>query len=153
MGHDAEQSRAVLRTLGERRADGRLEEAVSAYRAALLQWTRDKVPLQWAMTQDNFGAALLTLGERESGTARLEEAVEAHGAALQEGRANKVPLDWAETRHDLGNARRGLGQREAATDQTKGCATLKMAQEHYAAAWRNFGGRARLLCGDRARQC
>jgi hypothetical protein len=42
------------------------------------------VPLDWAMTQNNLGNALRTLGERESGTARLQEAVAAYRAALEE---------------------------------------------------------------------
>ena len=46
-----------------------------AYRAALKERTRDRVPLDWATTQNNLGNALETLGDRESGTARLEEAV------------------------------------------------------------------------------
>jgi hypothetical protein len=33
------------------------------------------VPLDWAATQSNLGNALVTLGERESGTAHLTEAV------------------------------------------------------------------------------
>jgi len=42
---------------GERESGtARLEEAVAAYRAALEERTRDKVPLQWAMTQMNLGA-------------------------------------------------------------------------------------------------
>jgi hypothetical protein len=55
---------------------------VSAYREALKEYTRERVPLQWAMTQTNLGTALETLGERERGTARLEEAVVAYDAAL-----------------------------------------------------------------------
>ena len=51
--------------------------------AALEEWTRERVPLDWAMTQNNLGNALWTLGERESGTARLEEAVQAYHAALE----------------------------------------------------------------------
>ena len=35
--------------------------------------TRERVPLDWAMTQNNLGNALRVLGERESGTARLDE--------------------------------------------------------------------------------
>jgi hypothetical protein len=35
------------------------------------------------MTQNNLGAALQTLGEREDGTARLDEAVAAYRAALE----------------------------------------------------------------------
>ena len=62
-------------TLGERESGtARLEEAVAAYRDALKERTRERVPLDWAMTQNNLGSALLRLGERESGTARLEEA-------------------------------------------------------------------------------
>jgi exonuclease VII small subunit len=41
------------------------------------------VPLHWAMTQNNLGGALRTLGERESGTARLEEAIAAYRAAIK----------------------------------------------------------------------
>ena len=70
---------------GERESGtARLEEAVAAYRAALEERTRERVPLDWAMTQNNLGNALRTLGERESGTARLEEAVAAYRAALEE---------------------------------------------------------------------
>jgi Dioxygenase len=43
-----------------------------------------RVPLDWAMTENNLGTALWKLGERESGTARLEEAVAAFRAALEE---------------------------------------------------------------------
>ena len=71
-------------TLGERESGtARLEEAVAAYRAALEERTRERVPLDWATTQNNLGNALWTLGERESGTARLEEAVAAYRAALR----------------------------------------------------------------------
>ena len=35
------------------------------YRAALEERTRDRVPLDWAMTQNNLGTALETLGERD----------------------------------------------------------------------------------------
>jgi tetratricopeptide (TPR) repeat protein len=65
----------------------------------------------WATTQNNLGTALLTLGERESGTKRLEEAVEAYRAALQERTRERVPLQWAATQNNLGNALRTLGER------------------------------------------
>jgi hypothetical protein len=58
----------------------RLEEAVTAYHAALEELTRDRVPLDWATTQNNLAVALYRLGEQESGTARLEEAVTAYWA-------------------------------------------------------------------------
>ncbi len=87
----------------------RLEEAVSAYRAALQERTRERVPLDWAMTQNNLGNALATLGERESGTVRLEEAVSAYRAALQEYTRERVPLQWAMTQNNLGNALKFIG--------------------------------------------
>jgi hypothetical protein len=54
---------------------------VTAYREALKERTRDRVPLDWSMTQNNLGNALRTLGEREGGTRRLEEARAAIGMA------------------------------------------------------------------------
>ena len=70
----------------------RLEEAVEAFRLALEEWTRERVPLHWAATQNNLGVALATLGERESGTARLEEALAAFRLALEERTRERVPL-------------------------------------------------------------
>ena len=129
----------ALSTLGERESGtARLEEAVSAYRAALQERTREKVPLDWAMTQNNLANALRALGARESATVRLEEAVAAYRAALQERTRDKVPLDWAMTQNNLGNAFWSLGEREAETDKAKGCATLKTARDHYAAALEEF---------------
>ena len=60
LGDDAEQPRQrALRGLGERESGtARLEEAVAAYRAALEEWTRERVPLDWATTQNNLGNAL-----------------------------------------------------------------------------------------------
>ena len=91
----------TLSTLGEGESGtARLEEAVNAYRDALLERTRERVPLDWAMTQNNLGSALSTLGERESGTARLEEAVNAYRDALLEMTsgsqrpADLGPLQW-----------------------------------------------------------
>ncbi|HEV3276105.1 MAG TPA: hypothetical protein VG860_04765 [Terriglobia bacterium] len=70
--------------IGEQSGDAsRLQEAVVAYREALKEYTRERVPLAWAMTQNNLGNALGSLGERESGTERLEEAVVAYQQALE----------------------------------------------------------------------
>jgi hypothetical protein len=44
-----EPNETALETLGERESEtGKLEEAVAAYREALKEWTRERVPLQWA---------------------------------------------------------------------------------------------------------
>ena len=60
-----------------------MADAVAAFRSALEEYSRERVPLDWAMTQNNLGNALGALGERESGTARLKEAVAAFRAALE----------------------------------------------------------------------
>jgi tetratricopeptide (TPR) repeat protein len=106
----------ALWTLGERETGtARLEEAVAAFRAALEERTRDRVPLDWATTQNNLALALWTLGGRESGTARLEEAVAALRAALEEWTRDRVPLQWAAAQNNLGAALQTFGVRETGT--------------------------------------
>jgi hypothetical protein len=62
--------------IGEQKGESDwLEQAAFAYRAALELRTRERVPPQWATTQNNLGNALGTLGAREDGTERLEQAV------------------------------------------------------------------------------
>ncbi len=54
-----------------------LLEAVQAFRMALGKYALTNNPLDWAMTQNNLGFALLSLGEREPGTAKLDAAAKA----------------------------------------------------------------------------
>jgi tetratricopeptide (TPR) repeat protein len=135
-----------------------LDDAIRAYRSALDMAPRARVPLDWAATQNNLGNALLTLGERESGTARLEEAVAAYREALQEQTRERVPLDWAMTEMNLGNALVRLGERESGTarleeavaayraaleERTRARVPLKwaMTQMNLGAALATLGGR------------
>jgi tetratricopeptide (TPR) repeat protein len=119
----------ALMRLGERESGmARLEEAVQVYRAVLQEYTRERMPLDWAMTQNNLGTALMRLGERESGMARLEEAVQVYRAVLQEYTRERVPLDWAMTQNNLGIALMRLGERESGT------AHLEEAVQVYRAA-------------------
>ena len=95
----------ALTTLGERESrTERLEQAVATYTEALKEYTRERVPLGWAATQNNLGNALAALGERDSGTERLEQAVAAYTEALKERTRERVPLDWAATQNNLDNA-------------------------------------------------
>ena len=89
----------------------RLEQAVAAFTEALKEGTRVRVPLDWAMTQNNLGGALGILAERESGTERLEQAVAAFTEALKERTRVLVPLDWAATQSNLGAVLATLGER------------------------------------------
>ena len=108
----------ALATLGKReRGRERLEQSVAAYTEALKEYTRERVPLQWAMTQNNLGNALQTLGKRESGLGRLEQSVAAYTEALKEYTRERVPLQWATTQNNLGNALATLGERESGPER------------------------------------
>ena len=70
LGDDAENLGNALFALGERQSGTtRFDEAVAAFPEALKEWTRERVPLDWATVQNNLANALSMLGERESGTA------------------------------------------------------------------------------------
>jgi tetratricopeptide (TPR) repeat protein len=100
-----------------------LLQAIAALRGVLTENTRERVPLDWAMTQNNLGNALSSLGQQESGTARLEEAVAAYRAALEEYTRERVPFDWAMTQNNLGNALRLIGERKSGTTHLEEAAT------------------------------
>jgi tetratricopeptide (TPR) repeat protein len=103
----------ALQTLGERQSGtATLERAVDAYEAALLEYSRERVPLDWAMTQNNLGATLQTLGAREDDTATLERAIEAYQAVALEWTRERVPLNWAYSRHGLALAIEAQAERE-----------------------------------------
>ncbi|MEM5517840.1 hypothetical protein WNY37_12860 [Henriciella sp. AS95] len=133
-----------------------LDRAVSAYRKALTERTRDRIPLDWAMTQNNLGNALLTLGARGDDNA-LNDAVTAYREALTERTRDRVPLDWAATQTSLGSALATLGVRgddAALNDAVAACReALKeykrdrvplqwaMAQNNLGAVLKTLGGR------------
>lgn len=103
----------------------RLEQAMISYQNALLERTRDRVPLDWAMTQMNLGSAFLVMGKREKGTELLEQAVTSYQNALLERTRNRVPLAWAATQNNLGSAllNPSLGEREAGTERLEQAVT------------------------------
>jgi tetratricopeptide (TPR) repeat protein len=109
-----------------------LRSAIDRWKHLIALYPRERVPLQWAMTQDNLGRALDTLGERESGTEKLEEAVSAYREALKERTRERVPIEWAMTQNNLGAALLTLGERESGT------ATLEKAVEAYGEALKEF---------------
>ncbi len=123
----------ALQALGARESDpARLGQAIEAYREALKEYTRQRVPLDWAATQNNLGTALQALGQRESDPARLGRAVEAYREALKEYTRDRVPLDWAATQNNLGNALQALGERE------RDPAQLRQAVDAYREALKEY---------------
>jgi hypothetical protein len=73
----------ALRLLGERESGtARLEEAVAAYREALKEKTRERVPLDWARSTGNQGVTFMLLAGRRRDTAMAKLAVRQIEAAL-----------------------------------------------------------------------
>jgi hypothetical protein len=73
-----------LQTLGEQTGRNEpLEEAVGTYHEVLQEWTRERGPLQWAMTQTNLGNALWRPGGRKQDAALSCEALGNHLAAWE----------------------------------------------------------------------
>ncbi len=99
-------------------ADG-FAKSVTAYRAALTVRTRGEHPVDWAMTQNNLGAALQQQGSRSAGpegAALLAEAVTAYRAALSVRTRGEHPVDWAMTQENIGIAELALADHEATAD-------------------------------------
>ena len=55
---------------------------MAAYRAALAERTRDRVPLDWAMSTGNQGVALTVIAERLDDSSKARAAVEQIEVAL-----------------------------------------------------------------------
>jgi tetratricopeptide (TPR) repeat protein len=100
-----------------------LREAVTTYREALKEYTRENAPLDWARTQTKLAMALTTLGERESNQARLIEAVTAYSEALKELTRENAPFSWATTQVGLGMALTVLGAQESDPARLRGAVT------------------------------
>jgi tetratricopeptide (TPR) repeat protein len=117
LGYLDRQAYALERQGDERGDNDALNNSIQLYRQILEETTRERVPLDWAMTQHNLGNALKALGERQSGTAQLEAAIAAYRAVLEELTRERVPLDWAATQNNLGLVLERLGQRQSGTAQ------------------------------------
>ena len=108
----------VYSVMGERGVDGALEQAISAYENALLEYTRAKAPMAWAVTHNNLGGVYQVMGERGVDGA-LEQAISAYENALLVRTRAKAPMDWAATHNNLGIVYRVMGERgvEGALEQ------------------------------------
>jgi tetratricopeptide (TPR) repeat protein len=83
------------------------EHAVACFRAALMVYTPETTPIEWAQTQYELGNALreqALLAEGPQRAALLEQAVAAHRAALTALSPEHTPTDWANTQNNLGLA-------------------------------------------------
>jgi hypothetical protein len=71
---------------------------VAAFRAALEERTRERVPLDWAWTQASLGAAVAEIGTRTGDPARWREALGLAEAALEVSEAAGAPHFAAKVR-------------------------------------------------------
>ncbi len=111
---DAE-AQALIRQGEEKGDNDALKAAIGRYQELLKLRPREKFPLQWAAMQNNLGAALKVLGEREIGAEHLEEAADAFQASLRTREAGS--FDWAMTHINLGSVLYRLGEREIGADR------------------------------------
>ena len=110
-GYLSDQAHALYRQ-GDERGDNAALVAASAIwdELAAREHSRDRVPLVWALTQNNLGKALRVLGERGDDDALLR-AVDTCQAALQELTRESAPRTWAAIQSNLGNTLRIIGER------------------------------------------
>jgi hypothetical protein len=74
----------ALWRLGERESGtARLEQAVVAFRAALEERTRERVPLDWATSFGSQGLALMRLAERTNNAAMAQTALTQIESAIE----------------------------------------------------------------------
>lgn len=98
----------ALQSLGLRATEAKAaaalhRDAAAAYREALGEMTRERVPLQWASVQTNLANALQSLAVHEpDAAAHLAEAAAAQRAALEVFSRKAAPLQWATVQHNLG---------------------------------------------------
>ena len=74
---------ALVRLGEQENGTTKLEEAVAAYREALKEQTRERVPLQWARSFGNEGIALMLLAERRGDAAMAESALSQINTAFE----------------------------------------------------------------------
>ena len=93
-----------------------LSEAVDSYKRAFAVFTREQLPQDWAITQNDLGNALSSQGERmagEEGVRLLAESVSAFRGGLLVYTREQFPQQWAAMQNNLGNALSSQGERMA----------------------------------------
>ena len=107
----------ALQTAGKLNNDmAKLNEAVTAYQAALGEYSVERTPMQWATTQSMLGTALKSIGFGGGGPEKLKEAVAAKRAALTILTKENGELEWAQAQFNVGNSLNMIGNFEKGTE-------------------------------------
>ena len=81
----------MLQVLGARGEVGALERAVAAFEVALMVYTREAAPTDWARTQENLALTFAAMADvEEVPKVRLEQALETMMGALEVYRAQDM---------------------------------------------------------------
>src|ERR1019366_7108092 len=84
-----------------------LASAIECYQAALLVYTQQEFPVDWARTQHNLALAFEGLPSQDR-SATLQKAIKCYEAALIVRTEQNDPLAWAGTQRNLGDVYRKL---------------------------------------------
>jgi len=101
-----------LRICSNSNLDSEKREAVTAHKAALEVFIRERYPIKWAHTQNSLGLALMELKNDISSDLEakipefnnIELAIDAFKKALEVRTFSEFPFEWAHTQINLGNA-------------------------------------------------
>lgn len=88
-----------------------LREAVTAYHKALAVSTKEQLPQDWAMTQNNLSRTLQDQSTHtggEAGKALIKQAITAYEMALQIRTRDALPVQWEQTMGNLAIAKKAL---------------------------------------------
>jgi tetratricopeptide (TPR) repeat protein len=96
---------------GERGVDRQaIDAAIRTYREALKLRSRERVPAEWASTQEGVANAFLVLGKQKYGVVWLREAVTICRSLSEVQSHEKNPEDWARTKNNLGITLKNVSQ-------------------------------------------
>jgi hypothetical protein len=80
-----------------------LQQAVTAYEAALTVSTPDNDPVNWPISEDNLARTQSELGEREAGTNYLQQAAASYREELKYVSPDRSPTRWKDASEGLNN--------------------------------------------------
>jgi tetratricopeptide (TPR) repeat protein len=95
------------------------KKAIKAYGKALKVRTLERFPMDYAMTQNNLGAAYSRLAEVEEKAENCKKAIKAYGEALKVYTLERFPMQYATTQNNLGNAYSTLAEVEEKAENCK----------------------------------
>ena len=116
----------------ELKSEDSLHMAVAYFQRTQLDWTRERDPLEWAMTQLNLGVALSELSNLDDRVETMRAAMVAYQNALAVYQSRSDGLDSASVQLMMGGTFAAIAKHET------GAANLHRAVDSYRAAAKGF---------------